>query len=140
MKRVLVAVLCGVLALPGCAMNRVTYAAPSGLPRQVSRTDPGLMAEYIRQLPVGSRVRISLSSGSVVRATLMKRDTDLIVVQRRTRIPEPPVEIAVRDIVAMEIDTTNGSAGRTVGMAAASAASAALGVILLLAVIFSAAD
>jgi len=145
MKRSLVLLLCVLLAAPGCAtstrgrMSYATFAAPSSasLQRAVP-VDAGLMAEFVRQLPVGSRVRVSLANGAVVRGTLMKRDADPIVVQKRTRIPESPVEIPISTIVAMELDSSNGTnVARSVGIAAGAAAVVVFGVLLTLAAIYS---
>jgi hypothetical protein len=57
-------------------------------------------------------------------------------VQRRTRIPEPPVTIPIERIRAVEIDTSGGT-GRAVAIGATAGAGAALGVILILAAIFA---
>jgi hypothetical protein len=141
MKSTLAFVLCILLAAPGCATSRMSSArfGPPASPasQRAVPMDARLMAEYVRQLPVGARVRVSLTNGSVLRGTLMKRDADPIVVQRRTRIPEEPVEIAVADIAAMELETSNGSVGRNVGIAAGAAVAATLGVLLMLAAIYS---
>jgi hypothetical protein len=136
MKRFLALILSVLLAAPGCAATIARQTRDSGA-RNPSAPDPALMSDYIRQLPVGSRVRVTLASGKVIRATLMKRDADPIVVQRRTRIPEPPFEISVREILAMELDTPNGSVGRNIAVGAAAAAGVTLGVLVLLAAIFS---
>jgi hypothetical protein len=95
------------------------------------------MADYVRQLPIGARVKVTLGDGSVLHGILMKRDVDPIVVQRRTRIPEPPVEIAIRDIRALELETGGNNVARTVAISAAAAAGATLGFLFILAAIFS---
>ena len=91
MRRVVVLLLSTILAMPGCAAVTGPSAQrmPSA-PNPSRRVDPALMAEYVRQLPIGSRVKISHAGGAVIHGTLMKRDTDPIVVQRRTRLPEEP--------------------------------------------------
>jgi hypothetical protein len=94
------------------------------------------MAEYVRQLPVGSRIKVTRKNGDVLHGTLMKRDADPIVVQRRTRLPEAPLTIPVADIVLLELQS-DGSVGRTIGIGVAAGAGAALGVLLLLAAIFA---
>src|SRR5688572_6542958 len=140
MKRFLALILSVLLASPGCAATIARQTRDSGARVKQpapSAPDPALMSDYIRQLPVGSRVRVTLASGKVIRATLMKRDADPIVVQRRTRIPEPPFEISVREILAMELDTPNGGVGRNIAVGAAAAAGVTLGVLVLLAAIFS---
>ena len=95
------------------------------------------MAEYVRQLPLGSRVRVSLADGRVIHGTLMKADADPIVVQRRTRIPEAPLHIAIKDVQALELESKTGGPGRAIAMGAAAGVASALGVLLILAAIFA---
>ncbi|MGH9370638.1 MAG: hypothetical protein ACRD15_03820 [Vicinamibacterales bacterium] len=137
MKRMTALVMCVLLASPGCsAVTRLHAQRVPERPRDAAQVDPALMADYIRQLPVGSRVKITRFDGSDLRATLMRRDSDPIVVQRHARLPEPPLEIPVRDITTLELDKGE-SAGRTIAIGVAAGAGAALGVLLLLAAIFS---
>ena len=138
MRRALTLLLCVLLASPACATRRLSTSSMPAIPQALSgaRVDPALMADYIRQLPVGSRIKLSLADGTTLRGTLMKRDADPIVVQKRTRLPEAPVEVAVRDILALDVET-NGSTGRTVAIAIGGAVAATLGVLLLLAAIYS---
>jgi hypothetical protein len=82
-------------------------------------------------------VRVSLANGTVVHGTLMKADADPIVVQRRTRIPEAPLHIAIKDVQAVEIQSKTGSPARSIAVGAAAGAAAALGVLLVLAAIFA---
>jgi hypothetical protein len=100
-------------------------------------TDPALMASYVRQLPLGSRVRVSLSDGAVIHGTLIKADADPIVVQRRTRLPEAPLHIPLKRVTAVELEKGGGGPGRAIAIGAAAGAGAALGVLLVLAAIFS---
>jgi hypothetical protein len=139
MRNVLVLLLCAAIAAPGCATarySRTVFQAPRGADGQV--VDPALMASYVRQVPVGSRIKVTLVAGRTLRGTLMKNDADPIVVQERTRVPEPPIEIAIKDIAALELEGANGgSPGRTVAIAVAAGAAATLGVLLILAAIFA---
>ena len=136
--RPMVLLLCALLALPGCATTRAARAGFPPLSAQPAGTGHRqLMSDYIRQIPVGSRVRVSRASGAVIRGTLMKRDGDPIVVQRRTRIPEAPVEIALDDILAFELDTPGNNPARAVAIGAAAAVGATLGILMLLAAVFS---
>jgi hypothetical protein len=140
MKRLVAMVLVVATATTGCAAAR---AQGPRVPTQASTAyvpDPALMADYIRQLPLGSRVRISLADGRVIHGTLMKSDADPIVVQRRTRIPEAPLHIAVKDVLALELESKSGSPGRAIAMGATAGVAAALGVLLILAAIFAAGD
>src|SRR5688572_1687908 len=138
MKRIVALLLCTLLSAPGCAAVTTPYAQRTPAPPSgtAGLVDPVLMAEYVRQLPVGSRVKVTRRNGVVLHVTLMKRDADPIVVQRRTRLPEAPLTIPVADIVSLELES-NGSVGRTIGIGVAAGAGAALGVLLLLAAIFA---
>ena len=139
MKRLLALVLSASIGASGCASTLANQTTGGFQPtsRTALRVDPMLMADYIRQLPVGSRVRVSLADGSAISATLMKHDADPIVVQRRTRLPEPPIEITVRDILAVELESKSGNPARTAAIGAAAAAGATLSVLLILAAVFA---
>jgi hypothetical protein len=60
-----------------------------------------------------------------------------IVVQERTRIPESPLTIPIESIRRVEIDPPGNGIGKAVAIGLAAGASGALGVILLLAAVFS---
>src|SRR5215203_4239392 len=138
MRRLIALVLCGSVITSGCAsVNASRNALPAAQKPAHGGTDSVLMAEYVRQLPVGSKVRIDRAGGATVHAILMKNDRDPIVVQRRARIPEPPIEIRIEDIAAMELETGSGSAARTAAISAAAVAGTTLGVLLVLAVLIS---
>ena len=144
MRQVLCLILTAALALSGCASARATdnriyttRAATSG--RQP--IDPKVMADYIRQLPVGSRVRLSRVKGDDIRGTLMKNDGDPVVIQRRARVPEAPIAVPLQEVLAVELDVpANGNPARTIAIGAGAAAAATLGVLLVLAAVFAAAD
>jgi hypothetical protein len=88
-------------------------------------------------LPTGSKVRVSLANGDTVHGVLMRRDSDPIVVQRRTRIPEAPIEIPIRNILAMELETGGSSPARTIAIGVGAAVGATFGMLMLLAALFS---
>lgn len=130
MRRTLAVLLSLTLLTPayaaaGSAGNR------AGRQPRGSGPDRALLITYLTQLPIGSRVRATLIDGGTVRGTLMKATDEGIVVQRRTRIPEPPTDIPITNIGAVEIDAEGGMA-KSVGVGVAAGAGAALGVFLLL--------
>ena len=138
MKRLVALLLCSALALPGCATARAsTRTFTTGGPGQDRPTASGqLLADYARQLPPGTRVRVTLSGNRALRGTLLRvTDTD-VAIQPRTRVPEPPVEVRFDDLEAIEIEQPNGI-GRTIAIGAAVGAGAAVGVLLILAAIFA---
>jgi hypothetical protein len=134
MKRTLALILSVALASAGCTAARAQGPRVPTRP-DTRQPDTTVMASYISQLPLGARVRVSLADGTTVRGILMKADADPIVVQKRTRIPEPPLEIPIRDVVALEAKI--GNTGRAIAMGAAAGAAAALGVLMILAAIFA---
>ena len=139
MRACLSLLLTVILALPGCATTRARIpATPGSAPlAQQARADPTVMADYVRQLKVGSRVRLARTNGEEIRGILMKNDGDPLVVQRRARIPETPIEIPLREVLSVELETKTGNPARTIAIGAAAAVSATLGVLLILAAIFS---
>lgn len=99
MRKYLSLLLVATLALPACAVSRGSQAAVP-VPSRGTTADLTVMAGYIRQLRVGSRVRLNRTNGDEIRGTLMKNDGDPVFIQRRARIPEAPIEVPLRDIVA----------------------------------------
>lgn len=136
MKRTIALVLAAALTASGCATARA-HRSPLSTQPETSASDPALMAAYVRQLPVGSRVRVSLADGDVVRGTLMRVNEDPIVVQRRTRIPETPLRIAIKDVRGVELEGKGGGTGRMVAIGVATGVGATLGFFMLLAALLS---
>jgi hypothetical protein len=130
MRRALAVLLSVTLLAPACATAR-SGNSRLDQPPSAAGPDRALLTAYLEKLPIGSRVRASLIGGHTVRGTLMKATEEGIVVQRRTRIPEPPTDIPIDRISAVEIDGPSGL-GKAVGVGVAAGAGAALGVFLLL--------
>lgn len=133
MQRLTAAVLCAALSASACASAGGPRLQSSPVP---SPTDPALMASYVKQLPIGSRVRVRTTDGRNLIATLMKADERVIVVQARTRIPEPPITLPLERVTSVELDARSG-VGRAIAIGAAAGAGAAVGVLLILAAILA---
>lgn len=130
MRKVIALLLSASLFASGCATAgapRVAQPAPS---------DRALLAGYVSQLPVGSRVRVDLVGGKVVKGTLMKATDTSIVVQRRTRMPEPPDEFTLDKVASVQVEPAN-STGKAIAIGAAAGAAAVVGALLILAAIFA---
>lgn len=132
MRKLLALLTCASLLASGCA----TAAGPR-VRTPASPVDPGLLASYVKQLPIGSRVRVDLTNGHTVKGTLMKATETSIIVQRRARIPEPPEDLPLATVAAVQIDTNTGGAGRAIWVGAAAGAGGALALFLVLAAIFA---
>jgi hypothetical protein len=128
--------LCGVMTV-GCATSgaRGVTVAPTA-ERQTAARD--VLTEYVRTLAPGSRVRVGRASGSTISGTLMKTTDRSLVIQPRTRVPEPPLEIALAEVVSVTPESTGGTnVGKIIGIAAAAGAGAAVGLLMILAAIYA---
>jgi hypothetical protein len=129
MRRAIALLLCAAL-MSGCATvggPRFVVARQSTL----SQPDPKLLADFVKQLPAGSRLKVDLTTGQHVKGTLMKASDTAIVIQPRTRVPEPPIEIALDRIVSVQLDPGN-SIAKTFGIALAAGALGTLAVFAIL--------
>ena len=133
MKKLIALTLCtsmlGACATAGPRFQRFDAGLGSAAPQAI---DKGLLAEYAQKLPPGTKVRVDRVNGDTVTGTLMKATADIIVVQRRTRIPEPPEQIPLDQIAGITPQAANGNIAKAIGIGAAAGAAAALGVILIL--------
>ena len=117
------------LVSTGCASAGVGRVVPARLAAAGTQAE---MADYVRRLPVGSRVKVERTSGEAIRGTLMSAEPAVVIVQRATRIPEAPIRIPVGDISRMQIEARSSWVKAAIVGAAAGAA-ATLGIFALLA-------
>jgi hypothetical protein len=134
MQRAIAAILSAVLLCSACATAGGAGLRPSHVADP--RPDAALLTSYLKQLPVGSHVRVDVTGGRRLKGTLMKADNTGIVVQARTRIPEPPVQIALDRIVAVDLETSSSSA-KAIGAGIAAGAGGALATFLVVLAIFA---
>ena len=138
-RQAIALIVCGALT-SGCATAggpRVAMAQSpqSAAPRAAG--DQAVLAEYVQRLPAGTKVRVDRADGKVVKGTLMKASDVAIVVQTRTRVPEPPVEIPLSEVLAVTPESSGNGIAKAIGIGAAAGAAAALGTILILIAAFS---
>lgn len=117
----------------GCASTSENRISPAPVDNRRARVE---MAEYVARLPVGSRVRIERTQGGTIKGTLMSAGPDRVVVQRATRIPEPPVEIPLDRVTRIGIEDRS-SVAKIALFSAAVGAAATVGFLFLLASILS---
>jgi hypothetical protein len=113
----LAGVMIAVMLTTGCAS---AGRAPVTAVPQASVVDTKTMADYVRRLPAGSKVRIERRDGTTLRGTLMNASDETIVVQRNTRIPEAPINVPLQDLTRVTLDTTGMSTGKAVAIGIAS--------------------
>ena len=135
MRRVMATGLVMSLLTGACASAGRTTVATGPQPGAV---DVATMADYVQRLPVGSKVRVEQTNGTQLRGTLMSSTRVAMVVQKNTRVPEPPVDIPLAQVTRVTVDGTGGmSTGKAIGIGMAAGAGALLTFFLILAATFS---
>jgi hypothetical protein len=141
LRQMLALVLCGAIAGTGCASasgSRFAQAqAPQAPPAAgAAQADNSAIAEYVQRLAPGSKVRVEQTDGTSFRGTLMKATPQAMVVQKNTRVPEPPLEIPL-DRVARVTISTNGSTGKTIAIGVGTGVAVTFGIFAVLAALFA---
>ena len=130
-RRAVALVMCTVLVAPGCATTRATRVQTPG--HTTAPADQSMLAEYVQKLTPGSAVRVERTGGKSVRGTLLKATDRSVVVQPRTRLPEPPVEVAMGDVLSVTPESPRGAnLAKAIAAGAAAGAGAALGIFLII--------
>ena len=78
-----------------------------------------------------ARSSIERSTGGSLRGTLLRSTPDSVTVQRNTRVPEPPVDVAFGTITRLTLEGGT-STGKTVAIAVGAGVGATFGILLLL--------
>jgi len=106
MRRMTALLLSAAMITTGCASTGGARFAAAPQPAVVDST---AMADYVQRLPAGSKVRVERTDGASLRGTLMKTGGDAIVVQKNTRLPEPPVAVPIAEIARVTLDGGHGT-------------------------------
>jgi hypothetical protein len=133
-RQSLAVVLCCALVGSGCASASGARVAQATQPSVQANT---LLADYVQRIPLGSKVRVERTNGGTLRGTLMKSSPDVVIVQKNTRVPEPPIEVPLSQVTRVTLDTGGSSVGKTVAISIGAGVGATLGVLMLLAAIYS---
>jgi len=128
MRRVLATILCAAMVTTGCAS---AGRAPVTTAPQASVVDTQAMADYVQRLPAGSKVRVERTDGTSLRGTLMKATAGTIVVQKNTRVPEPPVEVPVAQLARVTLNNGGTSTGKAVAIGIASGVGAFFAILAI---------
>jgi hypothetical protein len=112
---------------PNVAANHMTTSSSLG------QDSPAVTAAYVKAIPLGTRITLTLSDGKRLKGTLLVVEEDAIVVRPRTRVPEPAQTIPLTRIATIEAERdSSGSMGRAIAIGAAVGAGAAMGVFFAL--------
>ena len=135
MRRMTAALVCCAVATSACATATGPRVAP---PAAAGPAVSQALAEYVQRLPAGAPVRVDRAGASSVRGTIIKASAEAIVIQPRTRVAVPPIEIPMRDVLRVTPDTGTGNViAKAIGIGAAAGVGAALAVFAILAAILS---
>lgn len=131
-RRTTALLVCLTLAASGCATTGTRGITV------VPTADRAVIAEYVRALPAGSAIQVQRTDGRSVRGTLMKATDQSLIIQPRARIPEPPLEIALTDVIAVTPERTGGtSVGKAIGIGIAAGVGATLAFLAILAALYA---
>ena len=101
MKRFFASLLCVLLLAPGCATSQTPRVQTT--PQTSTRdSDREVLAAFAGQLQIGSRVKATVTGDRTIRGTLLKRTDRSLVIQPRTRVAEPLVEVPFDTLLALE--------------------------------------
>jgi hypothetical protein len=128
-KRTLALALCLAQLASGCAAAAGPRRARVPAPAQ----DTAMLADYVQRLAAGSLVRVERADGGSMRGILIKATPQAIVIQRNSRVPEPPVEIAVADLARVTLDMGGMSTAKAIGIGVASGLGAFLAIVGIIA-------
>jgi hypothetical protein len=107
-SRLISVLLVTTLVLPGCATARMSSSAPMAAssvrvhPPPRAAGDADVWRRFVTSLPVGSKIRVDLADGTRVTGTLMVVEDEAMIVNPRTRLPEPARRLAFSTIVSIE--------------------------------------
>jgi hypothetical protein len=122
-----------VFALAGALCSNTAMA---GEPQISGPAAPAAIGAFVRHLPLGTAVKLTLDTGRKLRGTLIGVEDDAVTVKVRTRIPEPPQRVMLAHIADADVER-DGSMGKAVAIGAGVGAGSALGVLMMIMAIFS---
>jgi hypothetical protein len=129
--RAVALMMCTVLVAPGCATTRAIRVRTPG--HSTAAADQSMLAEYVQKLTPGSAVRVERTAGGSLRGTLIRATDRSVVVQPRTRIPVPPVDVPLTDVLSVTPESPRGpNIAKAIAAGAAAGAGAALAVFLII--------
>ena len=146
LRQMLALVLCGALAGTGCASAsgariaqapQAPQAARATQATQTTQADNSAIADYVQRLAPGTRVRVEQTDGRSFRGTLMRSTPQAMVVQKNTRVPEPPIDVPLDRVARVTIDGNGSSVGKTVAIGVGTGVAVTFGIFAILAAIFS---
>jgi hypothetical protein len=126
--RKLVALLCSVVLTAQCAAATRTAVRNSQSP-DAARA----MLAAAERIPAGSRVTMELMDGTRFKGVVLAVDDGRVIVQKRTRIPEPALRLEPIEIAYLELDVPREGVGKMLAIGAAIGTGVTLAFLAILA-------
>ena len=104
-------------------------STPSAPAPQAARA----MLAAAERIPAGSRISMQVSSGSRFKAVLLAVDGGHVIVQKRTRLPEPALRVDPATIVYLELDSSREGLGKMLAIGAGIGSGVTLAFLAILA-------
>ena len=99
----------------------------------VVERSPGYWYSYAEKLPIGATVRVRTADGKRHTAVLAVVDRDGIVLEWKSRVPEPARRFPYEQIQQLELKTNGSSMAKAAAVGAAIGAGTFIGLLALLA-------
>jgi hypothetical protein len=119
-----------------CAAMVVALAASPVLAGQKEITrvmEAAAFKQMASAIPLGARVKLQTTAGRRMTATLLAVHDDAVIVQRASRLPEPPVTIPFADLARLEREVKSGfSVAKAIGVGLAAGAGAILTLFVIM--------
>lgn len=96
-----------------------------------SAQEPGTWRKVAAAIPLGSKIKVQMTSGARVNGTLIQVDDTSFSVKKSTRIPEPPVVVTYDSVANLERDHGGTHWGKAIGFGAAAGAAAILTIFVI---------
>lgn len=123
------------LAVALSTMLSAQCASAGSMPVQTlpaAERAPAMLAAA-EKIPIGSRVSLGLADGRRFKGVLLAVDEAHVVVQQRTRLPEPPLRLDPQSVVYLELDAPRAGLGKMIAIGAAIGAGVTLAFLAMLA-------
>ncbi len=138
MKRSLALLLIVTLVMPACAtrrpamaLARSSQAPPATKAPSPSAVSPALWRQFAEKLPAGAGVHVRTASGERITGVILAIDDLGLVVNPKTRVPEPARRIAFDTIAQLELAGTGSNLAKAAAIGAGVGAGAFFGLLLL---------
>jgi hypothetical protein len=130
MRRLLSILICLALITPAAGCASTGRMPVAGGPARAA-SDTRMMDDYVQRLPAGSKVRVERTDGTVLRGTLMQAGGGSVVVQKNTRIPEPPIALPIAEIARVTTEGGGMGPGKAIAIGIASGVGAFFAILAI---------